>query len=636
MFSSWYVFFFRKRNVLIFSDRLIAAFIAGLTQIIATGMLLGVVFEKLFPAPLFWVNVSISSVLTAVTVSGEWRECLNEIPAELSRIVKTISEDLVLCSVFILFVLTVLWLIFTGYLFPSYTWDALYYHLPIVGQIMQNGAIQETLWPSFIQQYINIFPKNINLFFLWNVIFLKSDAIVDLSQLCFSLAGTAAVYSILLKLKVKERYAIYSALLFFFSPMIILQSTSNYVDCAVSMLFIIAVNFLLYSENNRRLMFVLSGLSLGLLLGSKPTGPLFFGLVSGIVLVREAVGGFRCGAIGSRMREWLVYFILPAVFAGGYWYIRNWLYHGNPVYYMDVSVFGTQIFKGLESNWVESAPDVINGLNYLTGLVHVWMDRVGYYMYDSRLSGFGPIWFILFLPSILFSLVYAVLKRKYDLLFVIMLFIITFLLHPRNWTTRYVIFFIGLGAVSFGIMMDHFSKREKALKPVILILAAYTFLTANSPCIMPSKIAEFINLPANERTLSALKPFNIDEKVRTEYGYWTWIDNNVHKGDTLALTFADKTLDTSRPFFFGPLWNREFSSRVIYLRSKEYNDWLKEIENSQADYILTAKGSIQEAWIEKQRRAYYAVRWMGNVKEKFKIMYSDENYMIAKYIRAGK
>ena len=66
-----------------------------------------------------------------------------------------------------------------GYLFPSYTWDALWYHLPIVGYIMQSGAIQEVPNYSFINQWINMFPKNIELFFLWNIIFLENDVIRD-------------------------------------------------------------------------------------------------------------------------------------------------------------------------------------------------------------------------------------------------------------------------------------------------------------------------------------------------------------------------------------------------------------------------------------------------------------------------
>jgi hypothetical protein len=252
-------------------------------------------------------------------------------------------------------------------------------------------------------------------------------------------------------------------------------------------------------------------------------------------------------------------------------------------------------------------------------------------MYDSRLSGFGPIWFILFLPSIVFSLFYAAIKKKYSFLFISTILAVTFILHPRNWTTRYVIFIVGLGALSSGYVFDYFNKRENALRIIALLLAGYTFLTANSPCIMPEKIREFILLPASERTLSRHKPFNIDIRVRDEYGFWMWIEKNILKGDTLAYTFVDTGLDTSKPFFLTPLWNKELSNRVVYVKSDSYGEWLKKLNDNNAAYILTRSSSMEDKWIEKERNIYYSLRWMGNITEKFKIVYSDNKYRIVRF-----
>ncbi len=658
LFFSWYLLLFKKKGILIFSDRLIGTFILALTQIIATGLLLGVVFKKLYPAPLFLLNALISSgVLILAVASGGSKGFLDEISDETIRIFRIIRGDLVLLSIFILFVISVCWTIFIGYLFPSYSWDALYYHLPMVGQIMQSGTIQENPTPSFIQQYMNIFPKNINLFFLWNIIFLKSDVIVDLSQLFFTLTGVITIYSMALKLKIKEKYAIYSALLFFFTPVLILQSTINYVDVTVSMLFLIAINFLMYDSledytglnaralhlKQRRFPILMSGVATGILLGAKPTGPFFIVAIAGAIVVREFIKHFTTlntisAKKGYLLKEGLktypVYFITPVILIGGYWYIRNWIFHGNPVYYVDISIFNLTIFKGLKKEWVEPVPEILSNLGYFTRLFHVWLERVGYYMYDSRLSGFGPIWFILFLPGIVFSAVYSAAKKKYNFLFVILMIIITYFIQPRNWATRYVMYAVGSGALSFGLVMDYFNKRENALKAIALLLAAYTFLTVNSPCIMPEKIREFLLLPANERTLSRHKPFNLDIKVRDAYGYWTWIDNNVLRDDTLAYTFESFVLDTSRPVFTGPLWNREFSNRVLYIKSDNYKKWLQELGKNKVTYILLKKGSIEDKWIEKERKLFYSLRWVGNITEKFKVVYADDKYEIVKFERS--
>ena len=653
LFASWYIFLYGKRDCLLLADRLTGTFVLYLTQIIATEILLGVLFSSLYPLPLFLINAVISAgvLITAlrkesVTGIGIYQE----IRHETLRIAVIIAEDRILLCVFCLFLLSVGWMVFLAYLFPSYSWDALYYHLPIVGQIMQSGSIGETPTPSFIQQYINIFPKNINLFFVWNAIFLKNDVFVDLSQLIFTITGVLSIYSMAVKLNIGEKYAIYCALLFFFTPILMLQSTINYVDGAVSVLLLITINFLMYDDaesyisgkspggplKKRRMPLLLSGLAAGILLGSKPTGPVFIIVIMSVMFIQEFVRlnipyTGRQYTLKDSLKAIAVCFILPVFLTGGYWYMRNWILYGNPVYYMDVSMFNIQLFRGLKSDWVEPAPDIINSLNYLTRLLYVWLERVGYYLYDSRLSGFGPIWFILFLPSITVAFVHALIKKKYRFLFAGAIFLLTFMLHPRNWTTRYVIFIVGLGALSFGFVFEYFNKRENVLKISALLLAGYTLLATNSPCIMPDQIKDFLHLPASERTLSRHKPSNIDAKVRDEYGYWIWIENNILEGDTLAYTFADSGIDTSRPFFLAPLWNRGFSSKVVYIKSDTYEEWLTKLGNDSAGYILIKKDSTEDQWVEKERRLYYSLSWMGNIKEKFEVVYSDDHYRIVKY-----
>jgi hypothetical protein len=654
LFSSWFVLLFQKKESLSFTDRIIGTFVLCLTQIMATEMLLGVVFKKLHSHPLFFLNISISLVILLFTVySRKESGVLTEIKNEIPRFFRTVREDGVLFCIFCLFAVSLFWLSLLGYLFPSYSWDALYYHLPMIGQIIQSGAIQENPTPSFIQQFINIFPKNINLFFIWNIIFLKKDTIVDLSQLFFTIAGVFTVYSICIKLNIKERFAVYSSLLFFFTPVLILQSTVNYVDGAVSVLFLIAVNFLMYNDpehcvdkkaslipsKKKKSSLLLAGLSSGILLGSKPTSPLFLMVLTGAIVIQECLkhsGLFKIARENNRyvlrdsLKTYLFYFILPALFLGGYWYARNWVFYGNPLYYMDISIFNITLFKGLRQDWVEPAPAIINNLTYLTKLFYVWLERVEYYLYDSRLSGFGPVWFILFLPAIVFSLIYAAGKKKYSFLFISVVLVVTFLLHPRNWTTRYVIFIVGLGAMSYGLLCDYLHEKSAPLRIMALVLVLYTFLTSNSPCIMPAKVKEFLSLPPAERTLSRHKPFNIDIKVRDEYGHWIWIGNNISGDDTLAYTFERKTLDTSRPFFLAPLWNREFSNRVIYVKSEDYNQWLTDLEKQNVTYVLIKQTSEEDKWIEKMRNIRQnAPAWLG-IRERFRLVYSDDKYKILK------
>ena len=662
LFSSWYICLYRKKNYLSFADRLIGAFILGLSQIIITEMLLGVLFKKLFAVPLFLVNISISLVVLALAITlcrhetcpGKNKnsslyyleDIFCEIKDETIRIFTIIRKDLVLFSIFSLFFISICWLIFLSYLFPSYTWDSLWYHLPSIGYILQSGAIQDTPLNSFIDMVINVLPKNIDLFFLWNTIFLKSDIIVDLSQLVFTIIGILTIYSLALKLKIQEKYAIYSSLLFFFTPVIIQQSTTNYVDIAVSVIFLIAINFMMYDfpedyagsfkaieMKDKKILILLSGLSSGILLGSKASGPLFVVVLSGAIVIRELIKHFNSAKITSskhkeyflkdRFLHYLIYFFVPVLFMGGYWYIKNWVLYNNPIYNTDITLFNITIFKGVFKGIIDPAPEVINNLSSLKRVLYVWMERVEYYLYDSRLSGFGPIWFILFLPGILFYFIYVLKREKHGFLFASGILIILFLIYPSNWNTRYVIYIVGLGALSFGLLLDYFHKREKALKIVALILALYTFLTANSPAIMPGKIREFILLSPGERTVARLAPFNIDIHARQEYGYWIWISNNISEGDTLAFTFE--------PLFLSPLWNRGFSNKIVYIRSDAYKEWSKELKMNNVTHVLIRTNSVEDGWIKNEKRLLSSLWWTGALKEKFKVIYADENYKIMRF-----
>ncbi len=650
LFSSWYLLLFRKRDRLSFADRVTGAFIAGLAQIIATELVLGAAARQLFAGPLFVLNVLISSgVLAAAlrpragapagedSVGGLLKSALAGTGDEALRGLRIITGDRALLCVFGLFFIMLCWMVFMGYLFPSYTWDSLWVHLPSVGYTLQNGAIQVNPAYSFIDIVVKVLPQNMELFFVWNVIFLKSSTLVDLSPLVFTLTGMLTVYSMAVKLGMRENHAAWAALLFFFTPVILLLSVSNYVDVAVAVLFLAAINFLMYgmpqyAGRADRTPVILSGTAAGILLGTKGSGPLFVAVLSIAIIIQEAVKHVQQHGRPLRplyfakkaLMPYVVMFILPALLWGGYWYIKNWVVYNNPLYTTDISVSNVTIFKGLFKGIIDPAPEVITGLRPLGRLFYVWLERVDYYLYDSRLSGFGPMWFILFLPAAAFALLHAVKREKYPFLFVSAILIFTFVIYPRNWYTRYVIYIVALGPLSFGLTLDYFSKREKILKTTALLLVCYTFLTANSPCIMPEKIREFIRLPAGERTLARLAPFNIDVHAREEYGYWTWINSNVKEGDTLAYTFD--------PLFLRPLWNGSFSNRIIYIRADTYKAWLKELGKNNATYVLIKRNSAEGRWVEKERRLLAAFRWLG-ARERLKYVYADDNYAIMKLLK---
>jgi hypothetical protein len=630
-----------------FSERLTGTFILGIAQIIATCLFLGVGLKILYPVPLLLLNLVISITVFAHSAYSFHRDnssffsivgsVISEFRSALVWLSGELERDYILISIFTLFITGMCWISFFGYLFPSYTWDGLWYHLPIVGYIMQNGAIQEIPNSTFIHQFINIFPKNIELYFLWNIIFLKTDRIVDLSQLPFLFIGVISVYSLSVKTGIERRLALYPAFLFFFTPIMILQASTNYIDVAISSLFITAVNFLYGTaffnddsdlpdtQRRRTLNLTIAGITSGILLGAKGSGPLFIVILSAAIIAQKFRKHLKSpdsglATVRDSFLRFMSCFILPVILLGGYWYIKNWIVYDNPVYPMEISILGKTIFKGLYRGIIEPAPEIISKLSFWGRPVYVWLENIRYYLYDSRLGGLGPVWFILFLPSVIFFIINAATDRNFSRLGLSIVFIVAFLFYPRNWTPRYVIFIVAFGAVSFGWLLSYLGGDRRLLRGTALLLAFYSLLISNSPCIMPGQIMRFLSLPAAERTIARHKPFNIDLHARQEYGYWIWISDNVSAGDVLAYTFD--------PLFLAPLWNSSFSNSITYIKASSRKELLKKLREERVRFILIRTRSEEDEWISKEMKIRASLGWLGGVKKMFRVRYQDENYKI--------
>ena len=123
---SWYTLLFRGKNHLSFTDRLIGTFVLSLTQIIATEILLGVLFKMLYATPLFLLNISISSCVLILALKQNQRIVprmqttliLQEFKSKIDWFFSVIKADLVLLCIFGLFLISVCWMIFLGYNTP--------------------------------------------------------------------------------------------------------------------------------------------------------------------------------------------------------------------------------------------------------------------------------------------------------------------------------------------------------------------------------------------------------------------------------------------------------------------------------------------------------------------------------------
>ena len=118
MFSSWYIFLFRKKELISFIDRIIGTSVLALSQIILSALLLGVPFKKLYAIPLFTLNIFVSAVILIITVfsfkktaSGNkqvfFASIVNEWKDKITNAFELMKGDIILCCIFDIFMLEV-------------------------------------------------------------------------------------------------------------------------------------------------------------------------------------------------------------------------------------------------------------------------------------------------------------------------------------------------------------------------------------------------------------------------------------------------------------------------------------------------------------------------------------------------
>lgn len=333
-----------------FVDRLLGAFIIAASQIILTEVALGFAF-KLVSLNLLLLNFGVSTcilIFTGISRKELLRQSI-EARKSLASFFTLVFRHKVLLVIFVLAVVQICWWAFQVYLLPPYAWDALTYHLPKVAHILQSNGIEE--FPAgYI--FVNTYPFNIELIFLWNVIYLGNDVLVDGSQVVFVLLALLAIYGIARKVGVKPQNAAF-AMIFLFVPIVIQQATTCYIDIAVSTVFLIAVNFLLLKDKPKINM-ILLGSAIGVLLGAKNSfilPSLVLSLILFLLILRElraekSLGNRRSLLIGRRFLEDLGMYIIPILLLAGIWYVRDYLLYGNPVAPVKVTFFGKTLFEG--------------------------------------------------------------------------------------------------------------------------------------------------------------------------------------------------------------------------------------------------------------------------------------------------
>jgi hypothetical protein len=454
-------------------ERALALLTLAICQLVVSMLVAGALLSELTRVAVLAANGAITALLIALAA---WRRPpLARIPAlramrDAARVVPAQVRAHPWCSALVALAgAELVWRLFAGYLLPPYGYDALWYHLTDVGSWIQDAAIGRV--PFNFRS--NNFPANGELAFTWVALFLRSDSWVNVVQLGFAAAGSLAVAGIGRTVGVSRASAVAAGALFFLTPTVLTQATTNFVDVIFTSTFLLGLHFLFrymagpppadlrattplvpaVDSPGAGSTLLLAGLAGGLALGSKGTGIVYCGVATVALAINLALRRRRGSVAWGPLTGALGVFLIPLLVVGSYWYARNWVNHDNPIYPAEVTILGHQVFAGpttisdISQGRFSSRPWITQVPRSWGHDLAPWAHGEEYYRFDQRSGGFGPQYTYLELPAILVLAIIA-LRRDRRLLNLLVPVAAIFLLQPDKWWSRHTLILAAVGAVA--------------------------------------------------------------------------------------------------------------------------------------------------------------------------------------------
>ena len=327
------------------------------------------------------------------------------------------------------------------------------------------GSIPMLFSGSLETSASSYYPMNAQLFFAWLMLPLRNAFLADLGEAPFYIIGIIAVYAILRRYDVSKRTALLSSFLWVLIPNIFKQlKTGSQIDLICAVLFLLVFYTLLLVKNKFSFSnAILFGISVGLLVGTK-----IINLVWLAAFLPFICYALYAGVKASKLSAGKVVIFTGAIISmvilfGCFFYIKNYILIGNPLFPIEFKVFGKVIFPGLFDNTaykMQIAPKDSFDLIRLTFK-----------------EGLGPQFLLLILPGTFLPLVFFKYLRsklvpltEYLLLFATpLIMFIVYRMFIGVYVARYLFPYLSLGLVSAVIFMTRFEKGYKYITFVSFI-----------------------------------------------------------------------------------------------------------------------------------------------------------------------
>ena len=340
------------------------------------------------------VGVAVGTALVTASAAPAGDRAHTLLPPALRRL----CFGLFACSVLVTLVLAVL-----AIALPVGAYDALGYRLPAVAQWLDASSVA---WVSGDDSLRNGYPLGTEVVEAVIMLATGSSAAVEVVSILLVVAGAFSVAAFARELQVSSPLSMLAFALFALVPMHVLNAPSGYADAAlagaVAMLFVFAALWV-RRERPERVLLVQLGLAAGLVLATKPNGVAF---VLFAVVFAFAVRARRHGLLPTLRQAG---FALPFALPGAFFLLRNIVRAKNPLYPVEVKLFGHVLFPGTGSLDDILTPDfnvpaVLKDMPGWKRVLWVWLEFNGPAKdFDERLSGLGLAFALVGVPALLWA-----------------------------------------------------------------------------------------------------------------------------------------------------------------------------------------------------------------------------------------
>ena len=630
IFISWWSFYFKFYSEdLSFAERVLAAFVSMVSQIVVSTILLGF-FHIVGWYELGILNAFISVVITVISTGHkEGIGFSNELINLFELTGKLLGSSIGLLIIAIMGLAVVVWYGYLGQLLPPMAWDAWSYHLPWAALARQERFLGPFDYPV---RWLNVYPMNTDILFLWTVVGCGTDRWANITQLPFGLMAVLACYLLARRVGSDRKDAAITGFLVLGIPVIMHQMWTAYVDLSVMSSMFIALAFLTRKKLTG-VALAIAGCASGFLAGSKGTG-LYYCFSLFLLFIFRLIPTSINGISETGKAKVGEYFKAIAIFAvttfllGSYFYLRNWILTGNPTGIFTVKIAGLTLFKGsVDANDYLFGRLILGDFLYdklrtkanLIIVAGSFFDPQDWFSQDNRVGGWGAVWACLFFPSIPFALYWGIVKKNLIAIGIIVSGLLTFFILDKMSHTliRYHMTIIAAGAASFAYVLT--VPAVYRLRRLFILLAiffmALTIVVASprQPFTLSTKeIAEARKVPYPEND---------------RYSFFDSWDDPKFTDALLSVEGDGTTLAISGNFPNSKTlaaWNPRFSNRVVWAEWKESGEeWEKFLSDNNANAVYIPSGNEELDWAFKH-------------KKKFKLIAQDDKVGSIFIFKSGK